>query len=567
MENTAPAEADDRAGLRPWGDLALKGSGRAEAMQLEFHVGQLARQPYTVFLSHDSWDDFSFQTLFHVTYCDGGGDMHALGSVKIGEYGLRSAPRGSWAPGYRSPALPARFWHLEAAQHFSLGQDPRYYEWVNAMGPEFRVAYLTAMNDIAFDRSIRESAFGESVTQMSLLRTVSARTVADQFERLASGGDATVSYDLSFPVRDKADAVSLRCTVAPNTMPPENIQVLIGRNGVGKSTTLHEIARMLIVGAREPLIEERIREQRSQLANLVSVTFSAFDEFEPIPDNRGADGLIYHYVGLKELEVPTADVGQKNSGGQSIAGPTNREAGQAPVIWRPRTSRQLDTETVEATKECLAVEERRERLARALQFLDKDPNFAEFGVTGIVLTATPDDIELALLPVLGKMSSGHRIVLLTVTKLVETVAEKTLVLMDEPEAHLHPPLLSALLRALSDLLADRNGLAVVATHSPVVLQEVPRSCVNIVEKDNHEISLHEPQLETFGENVGTLTGEVFGLDVPDTGFHDMIRQVVEEVDDYKAGLDKFGGHLGAEARALLRSMIAAKAAQGRDVGR
>lgn len=535
-------------------------------MQLQFHVGSLAREPYTVFLSQDSWDDYRFQTLFHVTYCDGSGDMQPLGSVKIGEYGLRPAPRGSWVPGYRSPTLPSYFWHLEAAQHFSLGQDPRYYECVNAFGPQFRTLYLAAMNDIAFDRSIRKSALGESVTQMSLLRTVSARTVADQFERLAAGGDVTVSYDLSFPVRDRAGAVSLRCTVAPNTMPPENIQVLIGRNGVGKSTTLHEIARMLIVGAHEPVVEERIREQRRQLANLVSVTFSAFDEFEPIPDNQGADGLVYHYVGLKELEAPSADVGRDNSGGQSIAGHTNQGAGPASVIWRPRTSGQLDTETVEATKECLAVEERRERLTRALLFLDKDPNFAAFGVTGIVQTATPDDIESVLLPVLGNMSSGHRIVLLTVTKLVETVAEKTLVLIDEPEAHLHPPLLSALLRALSDLLADRNGLAVVATHSPVVLQEVPRSCVNIVEKDYDEISLHEPQLETFGENVGTLTGEVFGLDVPDTGFHDMVRQVVDEVDDYKAGLDRFGGHLGAEARALLRSMIAAKAAQVRDVG-
>ncbi len=41
-----------------------------------------------------------------------------------------------------------------------------------------------------------------------------------------------------------------------------------------------------------------------------------------------------------------------------------------------------------------------------------------------------------------RMSSGHAIVLLTVTKLVARVEEKTLVLIDEPESHLHPPLLS-----------------------------------------------------------------------------------------------------------------------------
>jgi predicted ATP-dependent endonuclease of OLD family len=69
------------------------------------------------------------------------------------------------------------------------------------------------------------------------------------------------------------------------------------------------------------------------------------------------------------------------------------------------------------------------------------------------------------------MSSGHAIVLLTITRLVATVEEKTLVLLDEPESHLHPPLLSAFIRALSDLLYDRNGVAIIATHSPVVLQE------------------------------------------------------------------------------------------------
>ena len=83
---------------------------------------------------------------------------------------------------------------------------------------------------------------------------------------------------------------------------------------------------------------------------------------------------------------------------------------------------------------------------------------------------------------LKRMSSGHAIVLLTVTKLVETVEEKTLVLLDEPESHLHPPLLSAFTLALSDLLVNRNGVVIIATHSPVVLQEVPKSCVSILRR-------------------------------------------------------------------------------------
>lgn len=47
--------------------------------------------------------------------------------------------------------------------------------------------------------------------------------------------------------------------------------------------------------------------------------------------------------------------------------------------------------------------------------------------------------------------------------------------MDEPEEHLHPPLVAAFIRALSNLLTYRNGVGIVATHSPVIVQEVPKN--------------------------------------------------------------------------------------------
>jgi predicted ATP-dependent endonuclease of OLD family len=80
----------------------------------------------------------------------------------------------------------------------------------------------------------------------------------------------------------------------------------------------------------------------------------------------------------------------------------------------------------------------------------------------------------AVVAAFNTLSSGHKIVLLTMTRLVELVEQRTLVLIDEPEAHLHPPLLSSFVRALSALLKRRNAVAIIATHSPVVLQETPR---------------------------------------------------------------------------------------------
>ncbi|MEJ8641145.1 AAA family ATPase [Streptomyces sp. MS1.HAVA.3] len=164
--------------------------------------------------------------------------------------------------------------------------------------------------------------------------------------------------------------------------------------------------------------------------------------------------------------------------------------------------------------------------------------------------------------IFSSLSSGHAIVLLTITRLVETVAERSLVLLDEPEAHLHPPLLASFIRALSELLTDRNAVALLSTHSPVVLQEVPRSCVWKVSRRSR-LQPQRPSIETYGENIGVLTHEIFGLEVRQSGFHAEIEKVVSELGTYEEVLTHFGGQLGGEAKGLVRILLAYQASQGR----
>ena len=174
-----------------------------------------------------------------------------------------------------------------------------------------------------------------------------------------------------------------------------------------------------------------------------------------------------------------------------------------------------------------------------------------------------------ILKIIRKMSSGHASVLLIITQLVAKVEEKTLVLLDEPESHLHPPLLSAFVRALSDLLDNRNGVAIIATHSPVVLQEIPSSCVWKIERTGKITNPYRPSVETFGENVGVLTREVFGLEVIKSGFHKLLTEKVatgksydEIVHEFKDQLGK--DQLGNEAKILLKTLIRIR--DGRQAG-
>jgi ATPase subunit of ABC transporter with duplicated ATPase domains len=189
--------------------------------------------------------------------------------------------------------------------------------------------------------------------------------------------------------------------------------------------------------------------------------------------------------------------------------------------------------------------------------LESDPIFAEEEVASLAEAGTDDEVLRARTrDLFRELSSGHKMVLLTLTRLVESVEERTLVLMDEPESHLHPPLLSAFVRALSDLLVNRNGVAIIATHSPVVLQEVPRECVWRLRRSGDSVAAERPEIETFGENVGTLTSEVFGLEVTNSGFHRMIAEAAAGEVTYTDVLEAFSGQVGSEARALLQALIA-----------
>ncbi len=271
-------------------------------------------------------------------------------------------------------------------------------------------------------------------------------------------------------------------------------------------------------------------------ANLVSVTFSAFDRFEPLPSRRDkSKGVQYAYIGLKRKGL-TED-------GKPLP---------------PKSPAQLSSEFGRSITICRQGA-RLSRWRRALETLKADPVFQDAAVTALA-DEHVDDAELKdkSRKLFENLSSGHKIVLTTLTKLVETVEEKTLVLLDEPEAHLHPPLLAALIRALSDLLTNRNGVAIIATHSPVVLQEVPRSCVWKVRRSGKKTVVERPDVETFGENVGILTREIFGLEVTASGFHNMLREAVEEYQNFDLVIDRFGGELGGEARAIVRALLGAR---------
>jgi predicted ATPase len=472
-----------------------------------------------------------------LTIVDGAGIAADVGSVKIGQF--------SMADGQRRADIPREFENLDD-RFFSLGQDNTYYENLSAISERVRQEVLAALRDVALDNDFFARAMNERVTGRSLLRFVAPATVTGQYFRLARGGARVTHYAFGYSrpatdARPGAEPLHMSFEVRPASFPPTNIHVLIGPNGVGKTTILNNMTRALVEEGANPadvgsFANEAATADASFFANLISVTFSAFDPFDPIPTLQDRlQGVQYAYIGLKATKAPNS---------------THKP---------PKTHKELTEDFVTSVNIISRQTARLKRWLDALRKLEADPLFRDEEIASLASQElTSQQSEEKARSLFGALSSGHKIVLLTITRLVETVEEKTLVLLDEPEAHLHPPLLSAFIRSLSDLLIDRNGVAVIATHSPVVVQEVPKSCVWKIRRTRNTAVAERSEIETFGENVGVLTREVFGLEVTHSGFHKMISDVVANNYSYAEVVGTFDGELGGEARALIRALLAAK---------
>lgn len=495
------------------------------------------------YLVCDNWDDwFSYRTMFTLFVFDGAGVRHRPGSVKIGEVGLVGGPGGPETPkGIRFPTLPDHFSQLESSVHFSLGQDEDYYETLTSLSYGLGVAVLKALCDCAYDLDIFRRHKAENVMSTSLLRSVREAAVLNRLHRLAHGNPILTKFEFQFmfpPAPLGENEIPrvppiMHFNVIPNSEPPTNLHVLVGRNGVGKTRCIQSIINTILerdseTAPRGQLMRLGGNSDEWAFSRLVSVSFSAFDSFElpPIGQQRTAAT----FVGLR----------------------TQRQV-DGKMLDELKTPDALAKDFVDSLDVCRSGP-RRDRWLRAIQTLSTDPLFRDTGVETLV--EQDFDWEKRAFRFFKLLSSGHAIVLLTTTRLVELVDEQTLVVLDEPEGHLHPPLLSAFIRTIADLLVARNGFALISTHSPVVLQEVPRSCVWMLRREKTVAAVERPPIETFGESAGILTRAVFGLEVTNSGFHQLVTAVSNQPGtSYEAVEQHFGGQLGAEAQALARGLV------------
>lgn len=485
-------------------------------------------------LEIDNWDDSGFKTSFDATYYDSLSRAYHLGCVQIGKKGM--------SKGKIVDFLPVQFEKLPE-EFFSLGQDESYYETIKKLGDGTRQILLAALCDLAFQPDMLNDIENEEVLRISLLRGIASdpktalNKVRGQFSRMAHGGARLTKYHFVYTAPGEQNPLELDFRVDPESKLPTNVHAIIGRNGCGKTYLIRNMVQCLQhpnnkYGGFTYLDDE---EGMGKFVNVMCIAFSPFDDFAELIKSDG--------------EIPATYVGLNKKDGNLL--------------------KTVEDQFLLHFQNCIYSQRKRNLWMNAIRTLTSDPTFRREGILNFLDDINfdksfklPDEKENEIRTVFGRLSSGHKVVLLIITSCVAEIEEQSILFLDEPENHLHPPLLSALVRALSDLLKEQNGVAIVSTHSPVVLQEMPNNCVWLLTRIDDFVKAERLERETFGTNLGDLIDEAFKFGVDNAGFHKLMVEASEKYDDYREALKAYGGHLGNEAAILLRMLLMMKRQEG-----
>jgi len=140
---------------------------------------------------------------------------------------------------------------------------------------------------------------------------------------------------------------------------------------------------------------------------------------------------------------------------------------------------------------------------------------------------------------LSKLSSGELSMFMRFFDLHEYVKDNSIVLIDEPETHLHPKWIRGYINILIDLLGERDCHVIIATHSPLIISDITKNCIIALKKDTYD-DINQVVIDdkTLGLNYEDVLSEIFDLEDPKgkmiKKYVEMIEKLLERNDFDKA---------------------------------
>lgn len=422
-----------------------------------------AKNEYFI-LKYSNWDDFYNKTSFDLFYRKNNVETE-IGYVKIMSIEEQETIK----------VIPSNFVML-SSNYCSLGQDMEFYNKLKLLFPHSFEDILYAIGDCAFFSDKLEKFDNFPGFKKSLIRDDEAERTLRLAKYVIYDYDLKnlFSFSYKFTPKYSKESVNVIFDFSDNNILSNRIYAIIGKNGTGKTQLLTSLP-LNISKSEAEYFSPRV----PMFSKMISVSYSIFDRFK-IPEKTSK--FNYLYCGLKnekgEFITERGLILRFHNTWKKI------EENQRINKWRAILSNFIEPEILD------------EFLIKR-EFLTSPNNIFQVNIEGFNR-------------VKDRLSSGQNILLYIITEITAHIRLDSLILYDEPETHLHPNAISQLINTIYELVNEFQSYCIIGTHSPLIIQELLSRNVYVIERNGNIPDIRRIGIESFGENLTTLTDDVFG---------------------------------------------------------
>ena len=540
-------------------------------------------------LEPNKWDDYGYQMILNLTIWEQ-------------TFELRVNPNNDVTKNY----LKSGKGKYPNENFCSLGEGA-YYEFLKKyLSYESRQKWYNRSRDLAYNISVLDTfakkyllesdleegtlAFNppngkfHSFLYNSFLRTTTIKEIKEVFHPLTVFGytDSKVYYskdetlthsNIKEVVDDRVDSINYsfkedgidkgKLQFIKNRMSelPMNVFAVVGGNGSGKSYKINHIIKEHLEGDNK--FSQILHFSLSPFDNIIHFNRDGKSIEVADKERDSDDEIIYEKVGFVSVKHPPIPEVVKKAEATSLT--------DVKEYLHEKSRKYLDSDNKlkQGFEAEISIKESFSYYIQSLLFDLVASNkkltqwksaieFFEFEtwVEDIKIAFLDRDIIKEDLEKIDNLSSGQATILLYITKLVSSINQGSLVIFDEPETFMHPPMVKAFIRAVSEIVNNNKAFCLIATHSPVIIQEIPHCNVYRLDS-NHE--LKNTNYKTYGQNLDTLYKNIYGLALQQTGYNSFfndLRYVIfekiketnqEDLEDVNLLSDKDIQYLGDEA--------------------
>lgn len=442
---------------------------------------------------------------------------------------------------------------------FTMLRELKYYRsLVEIFGSKEANKILLSINDISLsvsdiaDKKYRNIALETEIFNKSFIRNSESYFTFKNSSFILKG----LSYE-------KGNLLSTNITLSPKNESepvlsfdfdyhdelPKRVCVLIGENGVGKSQTLRRICMAAIRGNKD-IFEYVDNSNRRILINRL-LAFSPTNESKSnFPSDKNIKSKIWYRrfslnrVSNRKNIANTNDLIIQLARNEENIRELNRFDIFKNAISNLNDYKELALPLKENTEQPIYIKELNNYYGEEQKLL----NFRSIDISKDPVRY----IDGQSYP----LSSGEISFIRFCAQICTNIENGTLVLLDEPETHLHPAFINKFFAILDTLLTLTGSAAIIATHSVYFVREVFKEQVIVLRKnENGNLELEKPRLSTFGANIGNISYFVFGESEPTDVLLRVKNKIIEDKMTWPEVYNKYKDDFSISVLMQLRNEI------------